>query len=174
MGWLRYFVTKLCYGIALTSHSVRWQQKQVKSCSEFEICIFCYFAHMQIDSHAFSKTIFGIVFDVSFCVAFFSQTTSFYVDFAMCFDHRRWCLPVIIRYCLFLFILADALPSLPLLSTYLPPSSSFTFVMLTWLMTSSWIVTYCPTRNLELSGIWNDIHLSHKKKINQIKLKSMF
>lgn len=54
---------------------------------------------------------------------------------------------------------------------YSPPSSSLTFVMLTWLITSSWIVTYCPTKNLELSGICSCMHVgcrrTHKHRCNQ-------
>lgn len=54
---------------------------------------------------------------------------------------------------------------------YSPPSSSFTFVMLTWLITSSWTVTYWPTRNLELSGICPiAIHVhSHKWHTKNMK-----
>lgn len=37
---------------------------------------------------------------------------------------------------------------------YSPPSSSFTLVMLTWLITSSCMVTYWPTRNLSGSYCW--------------------
>lgn len=59
------------------------------------------------------------------------------------------------------------------LCIYLPPSSSLTFVMLTWLITSSWIVTYCPTRNLELSGICIGMDF-FCTKFNVYKLKSIF
>lgn len=61
-------------------------------------------------------------------------------------------------------------PPASLLYICLPPSSSLTFVILTWLITSSWIVTYCPTRNLELSGIYIGVHFLYNSQCFQIKI----
>lgn len=91
----------------------------------------------------------------------FVCTFSIHLHMSLCIKHLNgircsndfWCCKILVIYSI-----GCAHTYLPIVfwavHMYSPPSSSLTFDMFTWLMTSSCTVTYWPTKNRELSGIY--------------------